>query len=233
MLNFIRKHDLWEACDKGYLKQLDCQKLSYQLKHAQDLIIYSYLNDKCGLRVAEIGGGDSRILKQLAINNSCFNVEKFEGRDGGPKTEVQIAGVTNIPAYIGDYDPLIQDSSFDVVFSISVVEHVATDSLANFHRDVLRILKPNGIFLHAIDMYLEGQSTPYTRERFESYRQWVSGALGSVAIGKLYDGPLSFSPDMASNPDNILYGWNKLVPSLSQLRAKAQNVSLLVGGRKL
>ena len=38
MFDFIRKKDVWDACDKGYLEELKSKNISYQLKNAQDLV---------------------------------------------------------------------------------------------------------------------------------------------------------------------------------------------------
>ena len=74
--------------------------------------------------------------------------------------------------------------SFDVVFSISVVEHVGTaEELAAFHEDQLRILKPGGMFIHAIDLYLEDEPSPYWVQRFDAYRSWVTSSE-SVSAGR-------------------------------------------------
>src|SRR5687767_6142356 len=82
---------------------------------------------------------------------------------GGPTEAQAIPGVEIVRAYLGENSPLLAD--FDVVFSISVVEHV--EDLDAFHADQLRILKPGGIFIHAIDLYLgEGADT----SRFDAYR---------------------------------------------------------------
>jgi SAM-dependent methyltransferase len=232
MFDFVRKKDIWDACDKGYLEELKSKNISYQLKSAQDLSIYRLIRELRDLELAEIGGGNSRILECLAINNRCSNIEKFEGKALGPAGEIKLNSVRNINCYVGDFDPLILDSQFDLIFSISVVEHVETDRLEAFFNDSLRILRPGGKFYHAIDMYLQDLPTNYNLERFEIYKRWVVDNNLVVPIGNVFSGGLEFSTDMISNPDNILYGWNKLAPSLSQLRAGAQSVSLLIGAIK-
>ena len=96
-----------------------------------------------------------RVLPQLAKANTCFNVDTFEGAGNGPKKKAVFKGVTNVPVFLGDYSEQLAPQSFDVVFSISVIEHVPTKDLDNFLKDGLRILKPGGLWVHAIDMYLE------------------------------------------------------------------------------
>lgn len=232
MFDFVRKKDIWDACDKGYLNEIKSNKISYQLKHAQDLAIYRIVRESHDLKIAEIGGGNSRILERLAIKNRCANIEKFEGKNFGPIGEIKLNAVGNINSYIGDFDKVIPDAHFDLLFSISVIEHVETHCLDEFFGDSLRILKSGGRFYHAIDMYLQDSPTSYNLERFDIYKRWVANNDLVMPAGNIFSGRLEFSADMISNPDNILYGWNSLAPSLSQIRAKAQNVSLIVGGIK-
>ncbi len=231
MFDFIRKEDIWRACDHGLLSQLN-QKISYQLKTAQDLAVLSHLHAGLHHIIGEVGGGDSRILTALSKSNRCFNIEKFEGKHLGPAKRADIENVTVIDAYVGTFDKKLEDAFFDTLFSISVVEHVETQDLDNFFNDSIRILKPGGIFVHAIDMYLEDQPSRHQVERFDIYRSWVSGNTQASPLGPVLNGPPRFSTNMATNPDNILYGWNTLAPMLAALRMKAQSVSLIVGGVK-
>jgi SAM-dependent methyltransferase len=232
MFDFVRKRDIWDACDQGYLDELKHKNISYQLKTAQDLAIYRHVRDLHGLDIGEIGGGNSRILERLALRNRCVNIEKFEGRDLGPTAPIALNNVRNVNAYVGEFDSALPSDAFDLVFSISVVEHVETPKLDAFFRDLLRILRPGGLFLHAIDVYLQEDATPYVLDRLSRYRNWVAGQDGVAPFGAIYSGPLRFATDMISNPDNILHGWNKAVPSLSGVRAASQSVSVIVGGSK-
>lgn len=231
MFDFIRKRFLWRVLDAGYQRELD-QKISYQLKWAQDLAIYDVLRDRRNLRIAEIGGGDSRVLRSLAERNECFNIEKFEGRNAGPVAEVSIPGVSNIIAFVGDFDDSVPTEYFDVAFSISVVEHVGTEALQDFHCDVLRMLRSGGLFLHAIDMYVGDESDDRVEKRFESYKNMVVGDDRVRPLGDVVDCMPRFECTMVSNPDNILHGWNLYASQLSELRQRTQSVSLLVGGLK-
>jgi len=231
MFDFIKKAAIWEAIDDGLLDGLE-RKISYQLKTAQDLAIYTVLRKLEGHSIAEIGGGDSRILKKLAEENECTNIEKFEGAAVGPTSEVTIAGVKNIHAFVGEFSSDISEGAYDVLFSISVVEHVPTEELDAFADDVLRVLKPGGRFYHAIDLYLSDEPSDYWAERYRNYQKWVFEDVRVAPIEPRAPPPLQFKCDMASNPDNILFGWRQFAPSMHNLRKGAQNVSLLIGGQK-
>ena len=194
--------------------------------------MYAHLHRSEGLEIAEVGGGNSRLLGPLSSHNRCWNIDRFEGLGNGPTTASAIPEVSVLDAYLGDFDPALPAEFFDVVFSISVVEHVDTDRLDLFHQDLLRILRPGGRFIHAIDMYLADQPTPYMHDRYSRYRGWLGEYDAVEPLGDVLGGELSFSCDMASNPDNVLFGWGASVPQLRPLREVAQSVSLLVAGRK-
>lgn len=231
MFDFIRKPEIWKALDAGLLKESP-HKLSFQLKTMQDLFVMQQLHGVSGKTIGEIGGGASRVLPELARSNKCFNIEPFEGADNGPKKEVVLPGVTNIRAVIGKSRGLIADATFDVVFSISVVEHVQDEDFAAFFDDCVRVLKPGGVMYHAIDMYVSAAPTPFWSNRFEMYRKAVASRSDVVPVGPVFDGPLVFTPDIASNPDNIMYGWRTISPALDSLRQQAQSVSLKIAAQR-
>ena len=232
MFDFVRKPLLWSAWDAGLADEIGSTP-DFELKAIQDLAVYTHLRDAAGLRIAEAGAGNSRLLPALAPANECVAVDKFAGEAGGPSRAPEIAGVRTVAAYLGEGDPGLADAAFDVVFSISVLEHVGGAAVDAFHRDQLRILKPRGLFLHAIDIYLEDSPAPLEVGRFETYRRWVTSTPSVEPIGPVYEGPCRFSCDLATNPDNVMYLWGRSAPALTELRQSAQSASVLVGGRKL
>lgn len=232
MFDFIRKNLLWEAWDADLHRKLGPSE-AFELKTVQDLASYWHLRHMDGKCIAEVGAGHSRVLPLLAERNTCVVIDKYQGKGGGPTEAAAIPGVRHIDTYLGENDYSLESGSFDVVFSVSVVEHVGTgDELDAFHRDQLRILRPGGIFLHAIDLYLRDEPSAYELERFHTYRSWVVDTPEIEPLGHMFSGPCRFTCDLATNPDNIMYGWGKAAPDLIPLRQVAQCVSLLVGGRK-
>lgn len=98
--------------------------------------------------------------------------------------------------------------------------------------DGLRILKKDGIWLHAIDFYLIDDPAPAQVARFEAYRGWMRDKR-LEPMGNVYEGPLQFTCDMATNPDNVMYSWGRIAPALTPLRKVAQSVSILLAALKV
>src|SRR5262249_34173019 len=130
---------------------------------------------------------------------------------------------------LGEHSTLLESSSLDIVFSVSVVEHVP--DLGPFFEDGLRILKPGGLWLHAIDCYVEDKPTDYWNGRFEAYRNWLKHPQ-LEPVGPIFEGPLKFTCDMATNPDDVMHSWGKISPSLIELRKRAQSVSIILAARR-
>jgi len=53
---------------------------------------------------------------------------------------------------LGSSSAELPDGTFDLVFSISVVEHVPQEDKAVFYQDMYRVLKPGGYIVHSIDI---------------------------------------------------------------------------------
>ncbi|ODA68670.1 hypothetical protein A7A08_00502 [Methyloligella halotolerans] len=230
MFDFIRKSYLWDAWDRGLNKAVS-ETEAFHLKSIQDLAVFDQLKDAEQKTIAEIGGGKSRILPVLAKKNTCFNVEKFEGVDGGPNREIRVRNVKNLHAFLGERTGLLPKQSFDILFSVSVVEHVPSPKLTDFLDEGVDALKDGGLWLHAIDLYLSDEPTPEARHRYDAYRAWLDHP-DLEPVGAIYDGPVVFTCDMASNPDNIMYQWGRVAPALIEKRQRSQSVSLLVALRK-
>jgi SAM-dependent methyltransferase len=254
MLQFVTKKEYWNVVDSGILKKLRPKSrcfgiltsirnkirrknnITWSLKSVQDAIAYKYLHKYSNVTIAEIGGGESRVLPALAVKNNCYNIEEFKGVGQGPQKEIHLKGVTNILTSIGNFSKLIIDEQFDVIFSISVVEHVSNEKLYDFFKDCFRILKPSGKMIHLIDVYIEDTTgnNNYAANRVCEY--------SSIFDRKLFI-PLSepiiktaqdvyFSTSFATNPDNVMEEWNRLLPGYKHKREKSQSCTLVMIGRK-
>jgi glycosyltransferase involved in cell wall biosynthesis/cytochrome c-type biogenesis protein CcmH/NrfG/ubiquinone/menaquinone biosynthesis C-methylase UbiE len=125
------------------------------LKAYQDLLVYSFItaNIPKGARILEIGGGCTRVLKAIAKDYECWNLDKCEGVGNGP-LNVTPEGYRLIRDYIGTFSRELPDGYFDLVFSISVLEHIPEDdeTFEGIYNDINRVLKPDGLSLHCVDL---------------------------------------------------------------------------------
>jgi len=153
MYDFIRKREMFDWWDAGLV-----DTKARNLKSVQDAWIMAELGRSKGLNIAEIGGGDSRLLRHLAPKNTCVNIDKFEGFGKGPKQDPNIPGVRTVRSYMGEFDESLDDGSFDAIFSISVIEHVPAERINSCFADMARLLRQGGRMLHAIDIYLYDES---------------------------------------------------------------------------
>lgn len=129
------------------------------VKDHQDLLVFAYIKNliKPGSRILEVGGGNSRIIRHFANIHECWNIDKLEGCGNGP-TEVSIPGMRLVQDYIGNFNKQLPDNYFDLVFSISALEHVPDKDPSLFHNiknDINRVLKPNGLSLHCFDIVIK------------------------------------------------------------------------------
>lgn len=220
MLNFIHKKEYFEWLDSGIANPKDST-----LKGIQDGWVLSILKGKEDLKLAEIGGGKSRVLPALSQCNECWNIDKLEGLGAGPKEASDISGVKLIRSYMGEFDAAIPDNYFDVVFSISVVEHVPKDFLEKFFSDCYRILKPGGIMLHAIDLYVSDFPTE-NGKIIDTYRETIDSLGFEWFAPPAINGNAAFRCNFASNSDTTMNIWNRIAPSLRTLRETSQSVSI-------
>lgn len=233
MFRFVTKSDLWTALQSPWAIRVK-QKAPYSMKSTQDIIAFGFLHEYANSDLAEIGGGHSRVLPTLATQNRCTNIEPFEGVGKGPTQAQDDGSISVVNAYVGRSEDQLPDASFDVVFSISVVEHVATDALSAFHVDCVRLLRPNGLLLHLIDMYLGDEPQPRNRPRLRVYRQWLSDeTMVPVDPSETIDSDEpTFRSSMASNPDNVMHEWSRIAPAMDETRLSCQGTSLILAARK-
>ena len=209
MFRFIKKKDIYPLFESGYHQKLGWNYSDIHLKTWQDMIALNILELERNKCIGEIGGGDSRILKILDSSNKLYNIEKFDGLGNGPKNRIKIKSVKNIDAYIGSKNE-IPDQFFDIIFSISVIEHVAESNIIDFFEDNLRVLKSGGKCFHLIDHYISSENIENSlslsnKRRFELYKNVLSNLPNVSFIDNEFEN-FHFSSDMATNPDQTMYG---------------------------
>ena len=230
MLDIITKKEYFSWIDLGYTTPL-----KDALKSIQDSFILSQLAGLKGKKIAEIGGGQSRVLEILSNNNECWNIDKIEGIGRGPKNYTEINNVKLIKAFMGDYSHELKDNYFDVVFSISVVEHVKPEGLPGFFRDIARILKTDGLCIHAIDSYLGDLEYIRKNPKIDMYKTVAkkNNILLEFIEEPKIDSSSIFHTRYASNSDMTMMRWNKIVPTMVDIRNNCQSVSIKAAWKKV
>ena len=142
---------------------------SCDLKVYQDYLVYCFLrlNLAPGSRILEVGGGDSRILKYFRRRYECWNIDKCEGLGNGP-IHFTSSRYRMVYEYIGEFSPDLPDEYFDLVFSISALEHTPENpqTHARVADDIDRVLKPGGLSFHCFDIVVRPDG-----------RHWVCGLI--------------------------------------------------------
>ncbi len=230
MYDIISKTEYWQWLDD---KVNSVEPAPTELlKHIQDTFMLSVLQNLKGAKILEFGGGHSRILTSLSANNECWNVDKFEGADAGPKRIVRQRNVQTVKAFLGDFNDKIPSDYFDYVVSISVVEHIPHGDLERVFADCARVLKPGGNLVQAIDLYLpdavdkHDAAFQFNRAKPPLYLKVAQSAGLALKEPAQVDGDACFRGFHASNSDATLYQWNGVAPKLRPVRERGQSVSL-------
>jgi hypothetical protein len=233
MLSFVTKEQYWAAEDAGVLDLYPANDW-WHIKNIQDAIVLHRYRDLKGNRIADIGGSDSRTLRHFGKANDGYCIDSFEGDHGGVSTPPKIRGVRNVRATLGDLHPDLP-TGFDVLYSISVVEHVPPEKVGDFFEDCRRILKPGGEMMHLIDLYVETDPSGNVDEnaRLELYRNVFNTGFEPLGPMILPEGGIAFDCSYATNPDNMMNRWNRSVPQLRSKRARSQACSLILHARRL
>lgn len=129
--------------------------MNADLKLIQDLCMCNFIrkNIRRGAKILEIGGGNSRLLTFFKDYAEGWNLDKFEGVGNGPIGAVKSNDYKLVQNYIGNFDEGLPEQYFDLVFSVSVLEHINDEDavLSKIICEIDRLLKPGGYSAHCID----------------------------------------------------------------------------------
>ena len=226
MFDIISKTEYWDSLDIPNRPPI-LDQTKYDLKHIQDSWIYKEIGNVKNLKILEVGGGNSRILRCLDKSNEMWNLDEFVGAGLGPKTQIEIEGVKVVKENMGEFSSGLPDDYFDIVFSVSVLEHVPKpEQVVDFFKDSARVMKRNGRMLHAIDVYVWDEPHEILQQRIDVYLRAVAASDLGYKSSPIIDRDLVFKCHFASNSDLGMYGWNKLAPNLKERRRVTQSTSV-------
>ncbi len=232
MFSIITKAEYFEWVEQKY-----CSLDRQELKNVQDGLALSRLAPLKNKRILEAGGGQSRVLPRLDPSCELWNADKFEGDGNGPLTVVEDPRIKIARAFVGDFSRDLPENYFDVIFSVSVVEHIPGGSLDDFVDDSIRLLKVGGTSIHAVDLAI-GDADMQDRVQFKNqnarilkYKELVEARAGKLSFIEppALKLPAIASATYAANSSNTLYRWARKFPERRASREISQSVSLKWG----
>jgi hypothetical protein len=224
MLSITTKEQYFSLLDRGFGEK---NALSI-LKDIQDAWILGEIGNAKGLKIAEIGGGNSRILPKLR-KHECHNIEKFEGLGNGPTDAGHIEGVKTIAAYVGEFSEEIPRNYYDLMVSISVVEHIAPDFMKSFFLDIERCLRKGGKTLHAVDLIIGDKLIENSRRLVDLMTSAIEQTTLQWISPPTLKGEVLFSSRYASMCDLQLWKYWRTSERLEELVKNNQVVNVEVG----
>lgn len=233
MFSFYKKIDLFNYLENNKISKIYKNFNNIHLKTYQDIFVVYQINNKNLNRVAEIGGGNSRVLNYLdtiSKNKKLYNIEPLLKNTGGPKQIEENKNINIISETVGEYKLANYYNFFDIIFSISVIEHIPFPDLNSFLDEQYKLLKPGGTAIHCVDFYLPTDKNKFdlndqNKRRYEMYFSHFSD-FKKYKYHDLVKENLIFDTCYVSNPDHIMQDWNKSAPSLREARELSQSCSL-------
>ena len=118
-----------------------------------------------GGKLLEIGAGQPFVADLLArLGYDVWLVDPYDGSGNGPvEYETFRAACPQVRFVRANFDDQLLEipaSSFDCVYSISVLEHIDLPGLDGVIEGMRRCLLPSGRSIHAVDHVHRGTATP-------------------------------------------------------------------------
>ncbi|AFZ23241.1 methyltransferase family protein [Cylindrospermum stagnale PCC 7417] len=135
-----------------------------------------------GMRVVEVGAGASGFQFALAqagldvtsvdpLINPSESVDWIFSKDDFYHLNQSFGGKVK---FIQDFlqNAKLESNQYDRVFSVSAIEHIPSQEIGSLVKEIGRILKPGGLFLATIDLFLD--CYPFTNQVSNQYGSNIS-----------------------------------------------------------
>jgi len=181
------------------------EDLQWGLKQLGKLFCWDQIARHGGNTILEVGAGFD-----LSFDRRLGQEKEFWIADGAGFYDSNLIEEANrrrrarfVDTLLGEFSEELPDDYFDVVFSISVLEHGTNKNFPHVCRDMYRVLKSGGICVHSIDVMAcvtESQGNLYYKAFCDAGFQ-VDGGLGEIRWIISPDGGMS----VFSEPLSIVF----------------------------
>lgn len=243
MFKLGTSEDLWSCREKYpdvFLEQFRKNALK-PLGHATVVeFANNWLDQDDGvLRVLEVGHGAVSTFfnlfnahDQVELHGlDAYDKDKTVAHSGLDRLRLRYSNIQFHDGYLGHPNDLPSDY-FDLVFSVSVIEHVPTEQLKMFHDDMFRILRKGGVQMHSYDRPWAGNislmieavessgfswlQSPLTAEEIENFWQLSNKQLARVVFEHPFNVMEKFSHSYPRE-GRKLYNWVTVIMGASKL----------------
>jgi glycosyltransferase involved in cell wall biosynthesis/SAM-dependent methyltransferase len=133
-------------------------KTLLEFGHAHTSPLFEFFGNRC-----EMWGVDDVRVDYVSRNA----LEEFR------KKHEKQAGARFITGYLGEELSELPDDYFDMVCSVSTVEHIPVEKLDNVFKEIARILKPGGIVANSYDVHYNPWVIPMYQAHLKAGLKWV------------------------------------------------------------
>lgn len=156
------------------------------LKPLGHAFVIDYIERNRPLRILEIGHGALSPTFTIMENQcECWGLDTIDPhKTVDPellsKLRRDYPKITFCDGYLGTGVDVLPSDYFDLVYSVSVIEHVPQANLPDFYREMRRILRPGGVHLHSYDVYWRQDMTPMSSAVTDAGFIWLDPSQSTV-----------------------------------------------------
>jgi SAM-dependent methyltransferase len=142
---------------------------SWGLKQMGNLFCVNKIKQTKAIQILELGAGfnlffDRRFGKDceywMADKSGFYEDDIFE------VARKRRTNTNYIDTFLGEFSKDLPDNYFDLVFSVSVLEHVPLEDIDKVCDDMARIVRPGGFIAHSIDV-TPGSTSKYGEKYYQ------------------------------------------------------------------
>lgn len=168
--------DHWWEIAKKYPELSNQPNTLKPLGYAHIVNLIESFNPKT---ILEIGHGSFSFIFEIFYNKiEIWGIDDFledstVSNESLNKIRNEYPEVRFVKGFLGNNIRDLPDNYFDLIYSVSVIEHVPESKLENFFEESKRIIKPGGITAHSYDVYYKQNTKSVFDAHLNSGFEWL------------------------------------------------------------